>query len=248
MKTNILLDAMPPLFDKSLTVQAIPTLVISDTHCPYQNKTVLLQAIERAKEAGCKQVIHAGDLIDGADYSTQAKAELHYSIDTELEHAKSLLDVLAKNFNKIICIPGNHDSYYYKKEKITFAQFIKEAVAQHSYTRKLITTEYDYVYYGKYAVIGHPQNYSPIPGELASQLSEKYKRHCLIGHDHLHGYQLGTNGYYGISIGMMAEYNSFFYKERAYNLFPDSNVGFIIITARNISLYNDKAIKYKEII
>ncbi len=237
-KQYTILDPIDKLFGDPITVVSNPVLVITDTHCPYQNKALLTAAFNIAKQRGVRQLIHAGDLIDGGAYNTQSKHEVVPPIEVEIEHARSVLYTAQAYFNKVYIIPGNHDQYYTKKEKITFDALIHEVILEGLYTSRVITSEYDYIYYGKDVVIGHTQSYNPIAGILASELAMKYGRHALVGHDHGHGYQIAENGKLGISIGAMFMLDRFAYKTKSYNTFPNSALGFVIIKDNKISLFN----------
>lgn len=228
------------LFSNILTVKEVPTLIISDTHAPYQNKHVLELAFDIAKKRGIKQLIHAGDLIDAASYNSQAKNEKVPDIETDIEHARSILYTAQHYFTRIYILPGNHDGFYLKKEKITFQDFIHRIILLDKYKSRVITTEYDYLFYGKFAIIGHMSGYDTVPGKIAAQIANKYNMHAFVGHDHIQGYEIGNNGKYGISIGGMFIPNSFWYKERGMNIFPHSMIGFAIIQEGTIYLYNEK--------
>jgi hypothetical protein len=179
------------LFDPRLTLTDNRILIIGDTHAPYQNAKLLHKAFSIAKKRKISTLLHAGDLIDGAEYNSQAKGENHYSIATELQHAQSILYAATEQFTKVVCIPGNHDHYYLKKEKITFNDFIIEHVMLGLNTAPIITTEMD------------------------------------------------DNGRYGISIGGMFQPNMFWYKERSYSTYPESNLGFVIIIDNEIWMYDN---------
>lgn len=240
-----ILQPINKLFDDPLVLSDIPTMIIGDTHCPYQNTNILEQAFELARLLNIKRLIHAGDLIDAGSYNSQSKHEKVSSIQTDILHARSILYVAQNIFKEIVIMPGNHDQYYLKKEKISFSEFIKDHVMENKHTNRIITTEYDYVYYDNFAVIGHPQNYDPTPGILAAKLADKYMGHVLIAHDHIQGCVESSRGHLGISIGMMAMRHRFAYKEKTLTLFPESDVGFAIIKNRDIYLYNDQMIGKK---
>lgn len=232
-------EPIDSLFDSALRIKQKPTLIITDTHAPYQNTKLLEKAFELARSQGITQLVHAGDLIDAASYNTQAKGELTTPIETDIEHARSLL-YTAQQYFSIIIMPGNHDLYYVRKEKLTFEAFIKDVVMQNKLTRKIKTTERDYIFYGDFAIIGHLSGYSTVPGEIAAQIADKYNMHALVGHDHIRGMMKADNGKYGISIGGMFAHNRFWYKERGMNIYPHSDNGFIIIADKKIQHYNDK--------
>lgn len=232
-------DPINKLFGDPITLTEIPTLVIGDTHCPYQNKKLLMEAFRIAKERNIKQLIHAGDLIDGASYNTQTKNEITPAIEIEIEHARSLLYTAKQRFDTIVMIPGNHDAHYFKKEKITFYDFIYKTILDDKYAKSFLVTDYDYIYYGSFAIIGHLTNgYDMVPGKVAAQLALKYNRNALVAHDHLMGSITAENGKIGISIGAMFTPGSFSYKAKSYNTFPHSQLGFVIIADGKISHFD----------
>lgn len=234
-------EPLPKLFGDAITLVDEPTLIISDTHAPYQNKTLLMAAFNLAKARNVKQMIHAGDLIDGASYNTQAKNEIVPAIETEIEHARSILYTAKRFFERPVIIPGNHDAYYFKKEKITFQHFINTVVLDGKYTKSFLTTDYDYVFLGEFAIIGHLTNgYDMTAGRVAANLAIKYNRHALVGHDHLAGALQAENGKWGISIGASFVPGSFAYKARSYNTFPHSQLGFVIIADGKISHFDEQ--------
>lgn len=235
---TVILDPIGKLFDDPLYVDEQATLIITDTHCPYQNKELLLKAFDIAQKQKVKQLIHGGDLIDAAALNSQAKGEITTPIETDIAHARSVLYYARKFFSKIILLPGNHDGYYIKKKSVSFKQMIHDVVLEGKYPDQFQTTEYDYVYYDEFAVIGHPSNYDMTPGKLAAELAQKYNAHALVGHDHIHGALQADNGKWGISIGGMFVPNSFWYKARSYSIFPHSQLGFAIIKDKKIYHYD----------
>ena len=128
-----ILDPIDKLFGNAITVDGQPALVITDTHAPYQHKQLLMNAFNLARERGVKTLIHAGDLIDGASYNTQAKNEVVPPIQTEILHARSILYTATTYFDNIYVLPGNHDAYYFKKERITFEEFIYDTIFKSFY-------------------------------------------------------------------------------------------------------------------
>lgn len=237
---HTILDPIDKLFGETVIVPELPTLIIGDTHCPYQNKDLLVAAFNLAKKRGIKQLIHAGDLIDAASYNSQAKGETVSPIETDIIHARSILYTAYSYDFKTWLVPGNHDLYYIKKTDISFQEFIHSVVLQEKYTRVFTTTEYDYLYYGNFALVGHlSSGYDMTPGKIAASIADKYNKHALVGHDHLCGAMQGSKGKWGLSIGGMFIPDSFWYKSRSYNTFPQSMVGFCIIENGKIYQYDE---------
>ena len=242
---HTILDPIGKLFGDTRTVPEKPTLVIGDTHCPYQNKKVLLQAFDMARKRGVTQLIHVGDLVDAASYNSQAKGEQVTPIETDIAHARSILYTAYSMGFETWIVPGNHDMYYTKKTDISFSRFICEIVLDKRYNDGFHTTEFDYVYYGDFAILGHlSSGYDPNPGKVAANISDKYDRHALIGHDHLFGAMRGNRGKWGVSIGGMFVPDSFWYKARSYNTFPASMIGFAILEHGRIYHYDSYLNEY----
>lgn len=240
-KVYTICNPIDKLFGNAITIPNEPTLIIGDTHAPYQNKRLLEAAIKIAIERKVKHLVHAGDLIDGASYNTQAKNEVVPTIETEIIHAQSILYTAQSYFDTTYIIPGNHDMYYVKKEKITFHEFIYRVILEGKFASKFVVTDYDYLFYNNYAIIGHLTNgYDMIAGKVASNLAVKYNMHALVAHDHLRGNIQAENGKMGISIGAMFVPGSFAYKARSYNTFPHSMLGFVIIANGHISHFDDE--------
>lgn len=240
-KTYTINNPIGKLFGDALVLPATPTLIIGDTHAPYQNKRLLMHAFTIAKERNVKHLVHAGDLIDGAAYNIQAKNEVVPPIEVEIEHARSILYTAQTYFNKVYILPGNHDMYYVKKEKLTFNEFIYNIILEGRFNSKFIVTDYDYLYYSDYAIIGHLTNgYDMIAGKVASNIAVKYNMHALVAHDHLMGAIQAENGKHGISIGAMFVPGSFAYKARSFNTFPHSQLGFVIIEDNKISHFDEQ--------
>ncbi len=240
-KKYTIAEPINKLFGDALTIPKEPTLIISDTHCPYQNKKLLESAIRIAVERHVKNVVHAGDIIDGASYNSQAKGEVVPDIELEIEHARSLLYTLQSYFQTTYLIPGNHDMYYVKKEKLTFHEFIYNIVLLGKFASKFVVTDYDYLFYDDFAIVGHLTNgYDMIAGKIAASLAVKYNCHALVGHDHLFGSMQAENGKQGISIGAMFVPGSFSYKAKSYNSFPHSMLGFVIICDDKIYHFDEQ--------
>ena len=236
----VIKEPISKLFGDALVLPEIPTLIVGDLHAPYQNKKLLMDAFTIAKQRNVRQLIHAGDLIDGASYSIQNKHEISPPIEVEIEHARSILYTAKQHFDTIVILPGNHDALYFKKEKITFSVFIHNIILDFKYTKNFKVTEYDYVYYGDFAVIGHLTNgYDMIPGKVAANIAMKYNRHALVAHDHIMGSIIAENGKTGISIGAMFVPGSMAYKAKSYNTFPDTQLGFVIIKDRKIHHFDE---------
>lgn len=233
-------EASTKLFKDPLYLPDINTLVIADLHAPYQNKRLLQTAIDLAKAASVTNVDIAGDLHDFNSLSSMNKGEPTTEYPTDMQYSRQILYVLAQSFTTIHIMSGNHDEYFVKKKGTTFEDMIYDEVLKGALRDQIIATNYDYIFRGENWLIGHLSQYDPEPGLLASQLSDKYQRNVLVGHDHILGVKSGKSGYIGASIGCMLTPDRFYYKERRLNTFPHFMLGFAMIINRKLHLFNEQ--------
>lgn len=226
-------------FDNVLKINTTDALIISDIHAPYQNTALMLEAFSLAKAADIAELDIAGDLHNFSALSTHSKNEFSTDPETDINHARGILTYAVQHFNMITLNPGNHDEYYLRKKSVTFEELIKTAVMQGKYTNQIRTTEYDYFFRGDNWLIGHLSEYSSIGGEVAANLSDKYNRNVLVGHDHIRGHKMGIHGNIGASIGCMLIPDRFWYKQRRLNLFPPFQPGFALIKDNQLYLFDE---------
>ncbi len=213
------------------------SLVIADIHTPYQNTALLNLAIATAKEQQITQVDIAGDLHNFSALSSVAKHEPQTAAETDIQHARKILRVLMRDFEKVYIMSGNHDEYWTKKRGGTFQDLIYTEVllGQHS---NVFATNYDYIYRDDSWLIGHLSSYDETTGLLAAKIADIHNRHTLVGHDHIFGYKISEKGYIGASIGAMLTPELFYYKKRRLNTFPNFMLGFSIIKDNNLYMYD----------
>lgn len=94
------------------------TLIISDTHFPYEHPDTFNFLEEIAWVYDCELIKHTGDMVDN---HTGSFHEIEYgTLSPKEEHdlAKDKVQQLAKLFPKMNVIIGNHGSMSYRKAKV----------------------------------------------------------------------------------------------------------------------------------
>jgi hypothetical protein len=218
----------PKLSSPIITAPDVNTLVIADLHAPYQNTSVLQQAIDLAISAGITHVDIAGDIHNFSALSSHSKGEPTTPVETDIQHSRQILSVLQQQFDQIYVMSGNHDEYFTKKRGGTFQDLIYNEVLQGKHQNVIVTND-DYILRGDKWVIGHLSSYDDTPGILAAKISDLMDRNVAVGHDHISGHSYGRKGYIGISVGAMLTPDRFWYKQRRLSTFPPFMVGFLLI-------------------
>jgi len=235
-------DTHPQLFDEPLYINGESTLVIADIHAPFQDKRLLTDALTMALYTDVKQVIIAGDVLHNEAFNSQNKNDPATDHAVDIAAGKAIIEVfLAHGLTVYICV-GNHDEYYLKKNKVSFAQYIQEVILGNSptnYNPNVITTERDYVLFGNDTLIGHMSGYHTEGGVYAAEIAKHKEINVIAGHDHLRGRKETENGYFGISIGCIANPDSFWYAQRRLNHFRYMQQGFAIYKQSKWYLFNE---------
>lgn len=232
-------QALPRQFDPPLEIPLADTLILADIHAPYQNAPFIKQACLLAQDMGVQQAIIAGDLCNFDGLSTHSK-EVATDPMVDIEHARGILYYMRGLIPHIYITPGNHDAYWLKKKGGTFKELIHDHILLGKYENQFTTSEIDYLYLGDLFLVGHLDSYSEVPGKNAAIIAERERRHVIVGHDHLWGWEIANNGFAGISVGCSLLEDRFFYKVRRLNIFPSFQLGFMIIKDGKMIHFSDK--------
>jgi predicted phosphodiesterase len=92
------------------------TLILSDIHIPYHDKSTLDVALKYGKDRGANCVLINGDLLDMPQHSKHERDWRHRSTKQEFDATKQFLDYLRYYFptQRIIFKHGNHDERWEK--------------------------------------------------------------------------------------------------------------------------------------
>jgi predicted phosphodiesterase len=233
-------EALPRQFEAPLRIPLRDTLILADIHAPYQNAPYIKQACTLAQEMGVQQAIIAGDLCNFEGLSSHAKLEHTTDPMVDIEHARGILYYMRGLIPHIYITPGNHDAYWIKKRGGSFKELIHDHILLGRYDNQFTTSEIDYLYLGNDFVVGHLDSYSDIPGKNAAIIAERERRHVIVGHDHIRGYMSSRSGYVGFSLGCALLEDRFYYKVRRLDIYPEWNLGFMIIKNGVIHHFDDK--------
>jgi predicted phosphodiesterase len=220
------------------------TLVLADIHAPYHDEQFIVGAVENALESfyELEQIIIAGDLFDLSGLSRFPKDSHTARLDTELQTAGSILLYLAEYAPVFVCV-GNHDTRLKVRldSPLSFERVISAALNGRKPKNQITVTDREYMFVGSKFVVGHLSNYSTTAGKLAYGIAQRYKRHALVGHDHLSGVFGSLHSQYlGASIGCSAKTDAFWYSESKLNTLPPMQQGYALIngTDDSFSLFN----------
>jgi predicted phosphodiesterase len=86
--------------------------VTADWHVPLYDADLVNEFLDEA--ADYKNLLIAGDYLNGDSLSAYYPKQKSAGIEKELEEAKSLMEVLCSNFKQIVFLRGNHDYRYTK--------------------------------------------------------------------------------------------------------------------------------------
>jgi predicted phosphodiesterase len=84
-------------------------MMINDLHIPFHDDRAVICAIEHGKKEGVGKLIVGGDTIDLYSLSRFSKYET-VSIKDEFKQSKIFFDYVAKGFNEVIVLSGNHEA------------------------------------------------------------------------------------------------------------------------------------------
>lgn len=93
------------------------TLVIGDTHLPFEHKDYLEFCKQTAKKYKCQQFVHIGDLVDNSAVSYHEHHPDGWSPKDEMDEADKHLREWFKAFPVIKLCRGNHDALIDRKGK-----------------------------------------------------------------------------------------------------------------------------------
>jgi hypothetical protein len=124
--------------------------------------------------------------------------------------------------------------------KFSLQRLVGTALNGKSTIHPIKATDRDYLFFGENYIIGHLTNAGSVPGKNAHAIAQKYKRHCLAGHDHVTGVFDPRNKHIGASIGCTASVEKFWYSEKVMNGYAFMQKGYALIdTEDSFELYGE---------
>jgi predicted phosphodiesterase len=178
-------------------------LSLSDLHSPYINFKAVETAIKANPDADI--CLLNGDVYDGSGMSTYDKLS-EIDIDDELKQVFMLLDVLTKQYKKVVWLGGNHDlgrflSFVMKNFGAGMKKYVLKRLNPIDYIAEkydnLIVVPHDWIEIGD-VIFAHLKNYSAVDMKTVVTNNEifysmrdllpnpDYKA-VIIGHTHQYG-------------------------------------------------------------
>lgn len=180
-----------------------PWLILSDLHCPFENRPWIEYALScaAARWPDGYGIVLAGDLYDFGELSRHNYDARPALIEREFAAAGEILRLLAGAAERVVIMPGNHDLRFARRTglPVLMEQLVRLAAGE--IPRNIETTNYEYVTVGSW-LIGHPQAYSKRGGQVAAQIALIRQRNVIVAHDHTVGMQVSECGrFQGWSLG-----------------------------------------------
>ena len=194
-------------------------LVIGDTHFPFEDTALLKRAVGDAKALGIRNMVIAGDIVQGDNASHWPKDVSTYTQDLEMERVAEWAVWFCSQFDIVMWFPGNHDRWHVRAADGR-ANFRGEVWSwlRHVDIRdieNLMLSEYDRVTLtsgNETWTIAHQRGFSRKSGSVAQKLINQYRSNVIVPHQHYSGVYSDEHGYnVGIEIGGMFIAEAFHY-------------------------------------
>lgn len=173
--------------DKPYTVKG-DWAVTADWHVPLYDAELVNKFLDDAAEY--KNLLIAGDFLNGDSLSQYMPKQKSAGIEKELYEAKSLMEILCANFKHILFLKGNHDYRYTKSAEYreSFVESMTEVfkdVPRHGARLGFSNLDHCYIISNKQKYfIAHPATYSKNPLNNPLAISDIKKCHVLTAHTH----------------------------------------------------------------
>lgn len=174
-----------PVFTGHMTIDG-DAVVISDLHVPFTDFKFAESVIPWAKYYGIRQMVIAGDLMDGNSQNTFKRKVRPVPFSKELELSRELIAYFSTWFN-IVFEPGNHDDWFLQNQdgNLTIRDFYNLLAVADS--GKFTITPYDRVTVisgGEPWVIPHQAEASAYSLFVGDKLSQKFQANVIVPHQH----------------------------------------------------------------
>lgn len=176
-----------PKAEEELTIRTDNIIIMGDIHANYLDEEVFAMVLRFARQNKIKTIVLAGDVINADAFGVFAKIQPPQNFNLEVRQANLMFAALAKCFDKIYWICGNHDR---RIAKIAFGELTIDHIADivcGTARKKTIVTQYSRMWVeAKTGVwlIAHQKNYSRVKLSVARALASKYGCHVICAHQH----------------------------------------------------------------
>ena len=184
-------------------------MILADMHIPNVNYGWLKTAMECAEIAGVDTIIHAGDLLDMAQFFKPDLSSV--SIKEEMDTAREITSWIDKLGFRQVYLPGNHEA---RLNRITNGQ-IGMWVFEDYFQNTCEITELAWVEIDGFGRVCHPGNYSKIQLSVPAELSARHECGIIGTHSHHAATGWSRSGKHQIlEAGIMADVRRAYYKTR----------------------------------
>jgi predicted phosphodiesterase len=212
-------------------VDVSSAIILADLHCPHVDAGLIEAIMRDSHNSKIDTIILAGDIIDG-QFTGRHKNPPQYVAPAkdELNYMRHYLKFFERNFNDVYVMPGNHDGWVTDYFEMSFQELIDYMLGDHG----IYVSPYEYLLVNDNLVVGHLEEWNEVPGFLAWKIANQFKRHAIVGHDHIRGvYTQNHSPYYGVSLGASLVPENIYYKQASFNSFPEFQRGYAVLTDKN---------------
>ena len=172
-------------------------LYATDLHTPHHHEKTVARLVQIATSQDVRTLVIGGDFFDFASASTKhPKTVPMASVQQTLTSGGKLLGFLARYFERIYLVLGNHDQRLAKlvnEADFTFRSVVSAAMGEAPDAPwqdcKVVVSDYPHMLVGPEDtgyVVGHPAKYSDAASSKHLGLvAMKHQRHVLGAHTHL---------------------------------------------------------------
>lgn len=187
------LDGAPPekpeLFNVVLGAPIVLDLddvcVVGDIHAPTTDLDMARRVVPAAQHYGARTLIINGDALNIDWASTYPVIVPYPSATDEIEAAKYLIEEWLRYFERIVYLPGNHESRFLKLNSGSLR--LRSLVRLLTTSDRVEVSDFDYLYLNTsrgHWLVAHGGNYSINQLMVAEAMALKFQRHVIVNHQH----------------------------------------------------------------
>ncbi len=178
------------------------SLILSDLHMPKHDSSFLNQVLDVAVAWDLSQLVLAGDVYDMDALSVFDKERAEPTTEEELKEGSEILCRLARRFDRILWIAGNHDTRLVKRAIKALGISGERAWGMMQAVDKIEISPYHHCRLlsgsGPTWLIEHPKNASQTPGAVGEKLAAKFLCNIVVAHGHTVGVRRDRSGRFTI--------------------------------------------------
>jgi hypothetical protein len=243
------IPARPFSLAPALTLEEDKVLLLFDIHAPFQHTTWINRVIALAVKWGVTACGIGGDLVDLSSLCYWGR-QIRIELQDELDAGKDVLKAISRNFEHKVLCGGNHERRLVRqlKDSISLVQALDQFLETGTNTKTTNRTWFWLRSGGQKFKVGHPRNYSKVPGRVPYRLAEKYHCHIITGHGHVWAQARDiSDSYWVIDAGCCLYPKGVAWLEEEMSINPQPVMGAVIVMdgvpillgERNIGFYEN---------